>query len=449
MSHRRRPAFEVPDDTPTEVHEDHTRTTTDFKFLDEHLAISGEDVRKFVHYFKSTLRIGVELEKDNRHGRGSELTQRLEPTRDYNCLGRYGVYDVVSDGSLSHNGREVLVIGANEEFHAWHKRMKAIHEILSELGYHETPKCGMHYHMLCVQKEMVPEVVLKNLYNLVRYYADAFMWVASCQKGPGKNRGLSRWSSFSKMMTKSPAGKSVRQLAQNLGGRYVAFNIADRGYYAHRRGDVSMMQGSGGHLSSFHVEFRWPDASDSPAHIVALGNLFRALVLKAVELSEFGVVQVDANRQEWQSLKERVQRMSQGYPLTEMDQQIAIAKAKQLTKTVRNQLLSFDGSTVEVLEKISVTPPSVLRDNGRSWSKIESHYYPKSMRMTDANRELRTAIVRQVVVGCKRKRDWEKQMAQHLNVGSFETVRDRVDALRRKGMNLHWDKDIGTYLWLY
>lgn len=432
-----------------EVNETHRRNTMNFHFVNEEEAISFEDVKKFVHYFKTQLRIGVELEKDNSRGRSRELATALRPTHDYNRMGAFGVYDIVPDGSLSQNGQEVLVIGANEEFSSWHRKMKAIHEILKEHGYHETQKCGMHYHLLTVQQETIPEVIIKNLYQLVRYFSDALVWMGSCQRGAGKNRGLSQWSKFHPMMTKSPVGRTIRELQQELGDRYMAFNICGRGFHAQHRGETGFLRFDGNAVQGLHVEFRWPDGSDSPAHIVALGNLFRALVLKAVELSEFGIVHVDHDRREWQTLKERITRMSGGYAMNEADQEICKAKAKQLTKTVRNQLLSFDGSSIAVLEKIGETPPSALKNLGRSWAKIENYYYPEYMQETDANSELRKAIIRQKVVGCKNKRDWEVAMAKELGLGSFETLRDRMDALKKKGANLYFDKDVGAYLWVF
>ena len=138
--------------------------------------------------------------------------------------------------------------------------------------------------------------------------------------------------------------------------------------------------------------------------------------------------------------------MSAGYALNDADQEACRHKAKMLTKVVRNQLMSFDGSSISVLEKIAETPPSALKALRRSWDRIETYYYPEYMRETDANADLRKAIIRQRVTGCKNKRAWEIKMAKVLGLGSFETLRDRLDALKKKQPDIRSkSREKGTY----
>ena len=419
-------------------------------------AISPQAVDKYIHYFKTNLVIGTELEKHNdwedwdEDSMTSRLNQALNPTHSYEHLGEYGVYRVEDDGSIC--GKEVLVIGTNENFFSWHERMTMVHDKLKQYGFYAESDCGMHYHLLCPQKQRIPSIVFKNYIQLLRKYADALIWLTSAQRKEGQNRGLQEYSKFTNFMKRTPTRRTFEKYRRWFldhcdGGHYEAVNFCQRGYYA---GNETLMHiDRNGDLANWHIELRFPDANDSPAVICSIGNLFRAMLIKAVEMSEYGVLTVDSDSGSWTETKDRVFRMSIGNVPTEADMVACKAKARELLDLVRNALLSFDGDSIQVLARLVEKPVSVLRANGKDWEDIEDYYLPpNSTRETAKMRHLRQAIALQAVTGCSTVREWETKMANHLGLSSWETLRRRVYSLKEK-RNIVWDKDVGAYLIVY
>jgi len=433
-----------------------TQTIDGVRFACMNEAVDGQTVQKYIHYFKTNLIIGTELEKHNDYDDdvSSHVDQRLDsrllPTHSYSELGEYGVYKIESDGSIC--GREVLVIGTNENFASWHERMTKVHEVLEDLKYYAERDCGMHYHLLCPQRQRVPQVIMKNYIQLLRKYADALIWITSAQTKPGMNRGLNEYSKWSSMMKRTPTRRTLRKyrdwIMENAnGGHYEAVNICQRGYFA----DHQQLFGFDreGNMTNWHIELRFPDANDSPAVICAIGNLFRAMLIKAVEMSEYGVLTVDSDGDQWRETKDRVGRMSNGLPVAVVDQSVCKVKAKELISLVKNALLSFDGDSIRVLTRLAEKPTSVLRSIGKDWDEIERYYLPPTaLRETPKMKRLRQAIALQVVTRCESVREWETKMANHLGISSWETLRRQLYNLKEI-RNIVWDKSVGAYLLVY
>ncbi len=104
-------------------------TLARFDFAEAGTKISPQEARKWVHYFRTQLRVGYELEKAGSVYRES-LRTALKPTHDFEQLSRYNVVDVVYDGSVE-GETEVLVTGTNEDSLTLHGKLTRLHSVFS------------------------------------------------------------------------------------------------------------------------------------------------------------------------------------------------------------------------------------------------------------------------------------------------------------------------------
>ena len=98
-----------------------------------------------------TIKIGTEVEFAMPKGvRKSDfrppLVEELQPSQDLNNLGKYGVYDIVTE----HCGIEIQVIGRQPYYPALIEQYRAIMNPLLEHGVRARYTCGLHYHALAI-----------------------------------------------------------------------------------------------------------------------------------------------------------------------------------------------------------------------------------------------------------------------------------------------------------
>lgn len=412
-------------------------------------------VARWQHWVKTQVRVGIELEKEGTVQ--MNLGTQLSPSGSYDRLTQYNVVNVVFDGSV-HGGTEVLVCGTNENFSTAHRKMVELHGVLHRAGLSAGLSAGMHYHLLAAQDDAMPEVILKNLYQLVRrYYAGLLYLTSTSPVRRGRTQGdladigitRARYPHFysADHLGITPTGRTMPQLKQALherAGRYCAFNM---GLLDGSTKDLTHFQD--GHVSRFHVEFRWPDSSDSPAQIVAQGFLFRALMMKAVELSRFGVMQADSDATQWEQNKDAVAVMTRGDNLggtRSFDEMVAFAKAqaRMLIVALRSHLLNIDGSSMAVLEEMVEKPVWQRRREGRSWSKVERQLMPRERQMNAEAEDVLRVIMLQQVTGADSAKEWKTQVAEHLGM-----ARPRVMASVKRvehQVSLVFDRKLGTYV---
>ncbi len=135
--------------------------------------LSATDCRYWKDLLYRTVKVGTEVEVAPpklvpRPQFEADVRAALEPSGSFERLGRYGVFDVMTE----HAGIEVRVIGRQPYFSALHKQYTAILRLLIEKGGRPRATCGLHYHLLTPGlAEPVPQIILANLWNLVRRYA--------------------------------------------------------------------------------------------------------------------------------------------------------------------------------------------------------------------------------------------------------------------------------------
>ncbi len=332
-------------------------------------------------YWKDLLyrvtKIGTELEAAPPKGvRRPEfeaaVRQDLAPSGSLDCLGATGVLDVQTE----HCGVEVRVIGRHPHFRALQRQYAAIMAVLKAHGGRSRPTCGTHFHLLTpALAEPVPEIILANLWNLIRRYAPELKFLTSsgdCRQGLCRRRNH---NSHLEMVRHSPGFLSMRQIQELLHASRVVpehqnfFNLEHLGF------------NDSGQVWPFHLEYRFPDADLSPTSVTAKTFLFLALLLKAVDLSQYGVIHV-GKVQTWRRKVELLNLLSnnEGNLATSDTSAVTDEMIEELRQGAY-ELLDLlapiferfvDNPALNVLLALAEHPLSLRRCAGHDWDQTEA-----------------------------------------------------------------------------
>ncbi|MCD4750809.1 MAG: hypothetical protein K8R59_15660, partial [Thermoanaerobaculales bacterium] len=266
--------------------------------------LSHERAMYWKDLFYRTLKVGSEIEfalpkKVLKKDLMPTLIEALKPSGDLNHLGSHGVLGVVTE----HCGVEIQVIGRQPHYRTLIQQYR---EILSPLpqGVRARPTCGLHYHTLTIGlSEPVPEIILANVWNLVRRFAPFLRFLTSAGRRPEalcRRRGK---ASHLEMVGLTPSGYSMQQIQQRL---RESKRVPEHQNFLNLE---HLRFTDDGAVKDFHLEFRFPDADLSATSIVAKAFLFLAIILKAVEMSQYGLIHVGRLR-EWRRKVELLDMLS-------------------------------------------------------------------------------------------------------------------------------------------
>ena len=433
----------------------------------EHKLVDVKAVRRWMTWAKTQVRIGIELEKAGSvsgHGgfegqrRRGEFERALQATRDYEILSEFNVVRLTHDGSVSGEGHEILVTGTIEDFATAHRKMVALHKLFETYRLRADSSCGMHYHLIAAQNSVeMPDIIVKNLYQLVRRYYPALLYMTGTTGSDGHvvrhtpESDRPTYFMSAAHMNISPLGRSMSAVKNSIVesvNRYCAFNMGDG------EGDnKDLMFFDGNNVARFHVEFRFPDASDSPAQIVAQMFLFRALLMKAVELSQYGVVKVDSDHVKWSKTKEAVVALQgDDYRLNfdstgmtfEQAVEFARTDAKNLLWSLRSHIINVDGESWNVLFSMVEKPVWTRRVGRRTWKAIEDALMPREAVLEGVAQNLLRLISLNQLTGIKNIANWKYAAGQALGV----TQNELISAFRRleSQVKLDFDRQLGSFV---
>ena len=411
-----------------------------------------------------TVKVGTEVEFAMPKGVKKEdflppLVEALQPTKDLTNLGQYGVLDVVSE----HCGIEIQIIGRQPYYPALMEQYHAILDPLVAQGVRARPTCGLHYHTLTIGlSEPVPEIILANVWNLTRRYAPNLRFLTSAGSSGESLCRRRNYTSHLEMVKLTPGVMSMIQIQRHLRDSKRVPEHQNFLNLEHVTFDDD------GAVLDFHLEFRFPDADLSPTSIVAKMFLFLSILLKAVEMSQYGVIHVGRVR-EWRRKVELLDMLSNN------DGNLATSDTSRITPEIIDELragcrellellkpvfvrfarASGEGSeehpAFEVLSLLAETPLSLLRASGRSWSEIEQLLSERAA-ITSGNewdksdRRLIRAIELAELTGHTAPEAWKWEAARELFLTPQELEKrlERLDSWR----GLKWDAGLGTMVFL-
>ena len=276
-----------------------TKLATDFDYTD---------------YMAKSLIIGQEIEadfKDVNHPVSDSTISRafgIHPTEYHhtpNCpvCGLSECWNHLPDNLIrgierdaSIEGWEFLIYGSHLSSEDFAKRLP-----LAKLREYFTinERDGLHVHAMIVHDiAKLPLVIVKNLWQLFRYYYPAWVNLFGNYQA---SQGFLRHSSYN-------------------GHDYVNFTSFSKSPFNKRwAADVKTARCAlylfqtpieNEDLNAFDIEIRTPDGSFDLEQLIALRALTKAMILRAAQLSNFGLISVESNEKTWENVKRVVSRIN-------------------------------------------------------------------------------------------------------------------------------------------
>jgi hypothetical protein len=409
------------------------------------IKLSSEEVKYWKRMFRSNLKIGVELEAYidsslNPDNTRSEMTSLFTPTNNVGKFGSYGVYAVKHDGSIQH-GFELCTVGRRPDFLDLYYQYDAITSlVIDKYKAFINQRCGLHNHVLLDYtgdvsslEKPVPGIVFKNFVQLLRRYMPELVYITSTMK---HERYITRFDSFCSadtLIKYTPIARTISDYQDKINSgsddRYKFLNMKP-------------MRADGDDIKRFHFELRFPDGSIYPMQIAAQNMLYTAMLIKAVELSELGIIST-GTPEEWAETKllyglirntisDRYSSCPNSETLGKIQQ-----RAFDMLLELKPQLDQYDAHVYGVLYYLTTEPISLMR---RRMTDIEINDEHKSIvsNMYSVDLSDCTSIIEMItlqqITKCYSRGDYESRMAKALNTS--------VNDIQKKLFKLNNNKPI-------
>lgn len=320
------------------------------------------------------------------------LTEKLQPNNTYGQVSATGVHSITTDGSLlGKKGAEIITVGRRVDYWEFLKMAQNIIDLANARGAYLNERCSIHMHALASyyskvvpnQEKMgvparvsemerdMPEIILANLHQLVRRYQNAMTWMMTGLADPDH---MTRWEKFRvSVMPVSAVMHHMREVMEEVsrhagGNKYGWINYNQMEFS--RKGDVSR----------FHVEFRACDGLNSPSAVAAIACMYYGLIIKAIEISRYGVLEI--GDREWLNQAEEVKANLMNGTGSYQDSRfsdtrklhryydILIGESLDLVRQLKPILIKI-GPAYEVLEKLAERPCALRLIEGQTWQQIE------------------------------------------------------------------------------
>lgn len=405
----------------------------------------------------------------------NEMRQLLQPTEFVGQVGKTGVLEVKKDNSLPNGGGiEVPTVGRRIHWQSFYNMCKNIIEPIVERGGSVNERCGQHYHVLAGYldnsrrggptkavselEKPLPECVLANLHQLHRRYELAMFWIMSAGNSMAH---LTRWSRFRQSLRRFSALRSrMLKVQAEMAEVVIGMNSASnqKGKYASVAYHFCRFNPDGD-VTTLHIENRIADGVLSPAVAAAWAMLCYALVLKAVRLSQYGIM--EAGSQEYMDKVKAIQphlidgeRREWGdYRNADTSKLAAhIPWLRENTTEMVNWLkpeLSNLGPSYEILLSLADKPCSLRLAGGQTWENIENSLYGPHLNTSNPEdllneEELREIIDLASIVDCEHMEMWIEEVAAYLGKDP-PVVADIAHRMVNSG-DFRWSDPIGALI---
>lgn len=407
----------------------------------------------------------------------SNVKQVLSPNECYGMVNSSGVHSITTDGSLLGNkGIEIITNGRRVDYWEYFKMAQNICRTAEGHGAYLNERCSIHmHHLLSYYSKLVnnpekfgipqnvsemernmPEIIMANLHQLVRRYQNAMTWMTMALDDP---KHMTRWEKFR---------VSVLPISAVLNNAQTVCNEVSSHSGGNKYGWINYKYcqfGRDGALKRFHVEYRVMDGMFSPSAVAAMACLYYALLVKAIEISRYGILEVgDAD---WMKQTERVKeallngrggydgsRFGDTHRLSKYFD-ILIGESLDLVHQIKHILIKI-GPAYQVLEKLAERPIALRRCDGDSWGKIEADLAVETTKEDELAIRLNEFIDLRLVSECQNFEEWVMAVSEELRTDPEisdevlpadleEEVTKYVDGKRNDG-EMIWSDTLGSII---
>jgi len=408
----------------------------------------------------------------------AKIAKEMKPSNSYGTVSRTGVHSITTDGSLKgKKGIEIITVGRRVDYWEFFNMARNIIDSTTNKGGYVNERTSIHMHLLASYygkmfpneresgvpsqiselEKPLPKIILANFHQLCRRYQNAITWMTT---GLNEPKRLTRWEKFrvsvlniSAILNNMP---QVREQVSNNagGGKYGWVN-----YNYTTFDDV-------GDVKRLHLEMRAPDCLLSPSAIAALACLFHAMMIKAVEISRWGIVEVGDD--EWAKQAQKVKdalmnncpkdfsgdRFSDTSELHKY-YDILIDESLDLIRQLKHILIKI-GPAYEVLEKIAVKPCSIRLCDGERWENIEKDLAVILDEKGRIEIALEECVDLRYVSECQGVDEWITAVSRILKENVDLEIEDEVNTLKskitkmveakRNDGEIIWSESLGTMI---
>ena len=352
-------------------------------------------------------------------------------------------------------------------WNSFYQMCKSIIEPISERGGFVNERCGQHYHVLAgyFEKSRVgkpisdlehpmPEIILANLHQLHRRYELAMFWIMSA--GP-QMENITRWARFRQPIRRYSALQSrMAKVQAELAEQIVSMAGNQKGKYASvayhfcefdREGDAT----------TFHIENRIADSAMCPSVVTAWAMLCYALVMKAVRLSQYGIMEVgdqDYCRAQREIEPTLINGQNRGWDGDRRADTSGIGphipwvrdSAREMVQLLKSELNNL-GPSYDILMALAERPCSLRLIDGDSWEKIELDLYPPEQldpSAVMAENEIREIVDLAGIMDCDNVEMWIEEVAAYL--GQLPPVVADIVYQMMESSNYRWSPPVGALI---
>jgi hypothetical protein len=407
------------------------------------------------------------------------IESELGQTQNYGVINKTGVHSIETDGSLlGKKGVEIITVGRRLNYWEFFNMSRKIIDCATMKGAYLNERCSTHMHILAsyygklpssgretgipsqiseMEKDM-PEIILANFHQLCRRYQNAITWMTMALDEPER---MTRWEKFRvSVLTISAVRNTMNavkdMVSQNAGGNkygWVNYN--------------KIQFSENGNIKRFHVEMRTADGMNSPSAIAAMACLYYALVIKAVEISRYGVVEVGDSQwiEKSVEMKEAMMNNMKDYGAGDRFSDtsnlykyydILRGESFDLIKQLKHILIKI-GPAYQVLEKLADMPVALRRCNGDDWEAIETDLAVYMNEQSQLEIKLGEYIDLRLIDQCTNMEEWIEMVGQalredpELNITKeeevMENIKEYVENKKNNG-ELIWSDSLGAVVLL-
>ncbi len=407
-----------------------------------------DETGRWSDLFRRHLKIGVELELAHPSGKDSrsslaQLRKSLMTGDDFFSPGETGIYDIQKE----HCGLEIRVVGWEPHFDTLVRQYGVIVRPILEGGYRVLGTTGMHHHLIYfAPPKPIPEIIIANVYSLVLWYAPVLRFMTST--GPSRDRMTRKRKHTSHLVfvENCPCRRSVRDIQDIFRTDYRVPQ------HQHMLNLERLPFDEAGNALRFWLEMRFPEVDLAPTSIAAKQILFLALVLKAVDLSAYGLLDPCSGEKHMSDVRRLIDLLSNSRGrlaysdtsgLTDGDIDFLRGEAANLLGLLAGKIRSLSPRALDVLRFLARKPISLLRNEGLSWEEIEE------LMASRAERPKHPLLKRLIflldtgeIANCKSEAEWIESAAARIGEGA-DRVRECLASLADE-CRLFWDESLGT-----
>ncbi len=391
-------------------------------------------------------------DKDPSHIR-EKLAADFKPTKSYGKVGETGVVEIKQDGSLlGDKGAEIITVGRRVDYWEFYNMSKRIIDRLLSVGGFLNERTGSHNHVLVGYYEQeksreitrdtsleitsdmekpMPQIIMANFHQLVRRYQNALTWLTIALDNPN---AMTRWEKFRmSVIDVSAVTKDMRKVVEDVhkvsGNKYGFVNY-DRVVFANNSSDATR----------FHIEFREADSTLCPSYYAALACLHYAFVIKAVEISRYGLLKVGDEMwlQKARAMKDVILNGSGDYGGNRVsntkklidNRRYFIDEARDLVGQMKNILIKM-GPAYDVLSKLAERPVAMRRIEGDAWRQIEKDLSANVDQGTIIDSKIRELIDLKAIDQCITMDEWVSEACRVISSDQEVSVKPNVSEITK------------------